>query len=158
MPSRAAFCDEPVVGAPTGHRQPGTDPRRQSPEQRLGRQPSHAMPTILDGDDGAELESRGRLPERIAQPVDDVIDARITEPKNDDARVRFDAQADEFAEIEVECEEDSMFRGGFREHVRIWEALHPLLAQVVHVVAGVAEPGDDAWAHAHVSEKSHRAP
>jgi hypothetical protein len=71
------------------------------------------MPSILDGDDRAELERLGRLLERIAQTLDDPIHARLPEPKDDDARRRFDAQANELAEIEVERKQNSIFRGGF---------------------------------------------
>ena len=67
-------------------------------------------------------------------------------------------QANELAEIEVERKQNSIFRGGFRKHLGIGKALQPVLAQVGHLMTGVAEPSDDARAHAHVGEKSHRAP
>lgn len=92
------------------------------------------------------------------QPLDDMRGARVRKTKEDDASGPVTGQNREIAKLEIEGKNDTILGDGTREDLGVrGSAVHPELSEVDGIVSVLAQPLDDAYVHAHVSEKAHAA-
>ena len=113
------------------------------------------MARILDNHDHRTRESVPRGREHGGQPVDHVRGARVVEPKENHPPGSVPREGREISEVEVEREDDPLFRERLGEEMFVRRSVKPFLAEVDRVVPLATEPLHHTHVHAHVGEESH---
>ena len=117
------------------------------------RQPSNAMVSVFDADDGACLECFGTRCDDVGQACDHVIGTSVAKPEHDGARLRR-RDGHDFGEVEIERQNDATLGRSFGEDGVVGESMKALLAKVHRFVPVLTKPESDAGADAHVDEKA----
>ena len=83
--------------------------------------------------------------------------ASVVEPKENDPPGSVPREGREISEVEVEREDDPLFRERLGEDLLVRLPVKPLVAEVDRVVPLATEPFHHTHVHAHVGEESHEA-
>ncbi len=77
------------------------------------------MPCFLDYYDGSSTKLGSQMIQDGFQPADDMRDARVANPKDDYGNERTMGKRHNFPEIQVKCENDSLFPAGLCEYLPV---------------------------------------
>lgn len=114
------------------------------------------MSRIFDGYDRTAAERRSGVFQNDAEPFNDVLDARVTQPKHDDAGMCNPEEGDDLAEVEVEREYGPLFSRRLLEDVLVRQTLQALFAQMDDVVPTRPQPLHDSRADARIGQEAQR--
>jgi hypothetical protein len=109
---------------------------------------------FLDDHDRSAFEEAEDLGQEQRQPIDDMLRARVSEPKDDCADVPTTGKRNDLAEVEIERHDDAVFRSRFLEDLSVGKAMELLVAKVLCVMTGVRQPLRDSYVGAHVDKES----
>ncbi len=115
------------------------------------------MARILDNHDRRTRERVPRGREHRSEPIDYMRGARVVEPEENDPPGSVPREGCQISEVEVEREDDPLFRERLGEDLLVRRPVKPFLAEVDRVVPLATEPFHHTNVHAHVGEESHAA-
>jgi hypothetical protein len=93
------------------------------------------MTTVLDDDDGPLLNLGRGLVKHRTETLDHEVGPRVVQPKQNDAGDLPTAGSEDFAEIQVKGQYDSLLLDGLPEDLTVRKPLQPLVSKMNSVVA-----------------------
>jgi hypothetical protein len=95
---------------------------------------ANTVAPLFDDDDGSRLQFRARLLQHGLKALDDMASACVVQPEQNHTDHVASRRRDDFAEVEIERQDDPMFDEPLLEDVAVGEAVQPFVPQMDRVV------------------------
>lgn len=119
------------------------------------RKASYPIARILNNHDGAFQEYLGSLGKNIEKCDCDKGRYLVMQPEDDDAGELVPTESEEITEVEVECQNDSLFLSRLPKDCGVRKTPEPFLSQVNDLVSLLAKRSHRAHRNTHIGQEPH---